>query len=96
MVFVGAGVAVLRAHQLGGFGDHRLACFDQRAHMLVTSLEGAGQDGDVFDIFVHHLVAQFANFKLGFRRFDPTQTLCTVQVVNGGPRFFSHRHQKLR
>jgi hypothetical protein len=54
MFFVGAGVAELRGHQLGGFGDHGLACFDQRAHMLVAGLEGVGQDGEVFNVFMHH------------------------------------------
>ena len=68
-------------HQSLGFGHHFLACIRQGGNVLVSRLKGAGQKRQVFDVFVHHWVAEFAYVEPGFGRLDQTQTFCSVKVV---------------
>jgi hypothetical protein len=51
-------------HQSLGFSHHFLACCHQCGDVLVARLQSAGQDRQVFDVFVHHLVAEFTEFAL--------------------------------
>ena len=64
--------------------------------MLVASLQCAGQNGQIFNIFVDHLVAKFSDFEPGLCRIDPTQSFRFIQVVDGRTGLFGHGRQQLR
>ena len=49
----------------------------------MTAAQRTGQNGQVFNIFMHHLISEAAQFHPGIGRLDEAKFFGLVQIVNG-------------
>ena len=60
-----------------GLHDHLLCGVHQLRHMGMACLQGATEERQVFNVFVHHLVTKFAHEQPFFGGLNPAETLGT-------------------